>query len=418
MKPLSILLDARKLGDGGIGTHIENLVEGLIAEKTQGFPLRLSLIIQPGTESAFLERYAADIKLIEDDAKKYSLDEHFGLSRRLKAIIRENDVFHSPHYTLPRGVRIPSVVTIHDTIHLMAPDKFSQRVFAGLLMRSAMKRADQVLTVSGVSLARLGRVVPGVPVTVIQNALASGIGPVSFDVVGQVLSKFSIPQPYIIFVGSDRPHKGFELLVEGLAVLTSFTPTLVAVGDSYSKRTVERTVARLGKNRTRFLSGITRDELVALYNGARAAVVPSRLEGFGLVALEALACGAPLVCTPEISLKEVAGNCAWYAQGFTAGDISEALKSCFSNREISDEKAAAGVQRAAEFSIARCAEAHIQIYLSLLPDFRARELIGATLRNDEPLSYTREALGVSAEGWTQTTTLPEFPSSIDRSLPL
>jgi len=411
MKPLSILLDARKLGDGGIGIYIENLIEGLLSRKREGYPLTLSLIVgKDETEN----RFASEVNLYVDKAKKYSLDEYFGLPRRLNAAFKANDIFHSPHYTLPRGVPIPSVVTIHDAIHLMAPETISQRVFGSYLLRSALKRATQVVTVSGVSLARLGRIAPGVPVTVVQNSLASGIEPVSVEFVSRAVKKYSLRQPFVLFVGSDRPHKGFDILLGALESLKEFSPMLVAVGERYSKRTKDLASKSLGAERIKFIDTLSREELVALYNGARAVVVPSRMEGFGLVALEALACGAPLVCTPEMSLKEVAGNCAWYSQGFTAAEVAEAIRSCFSNREIAEEKAEAGLQRASEFGQERSTEAHLQVYQSLLPDYRSRQIFGASLQDREPISYLRDSLEYSNEGIMESITLPdsELPNSM------
>ena len=143
MKPLSILLDARKLGDGGIGIYLENLIEGLLGEKERGFPLEVTAIVSPASEK-ILERFSGSLRVVEDSAKKYSLDEYLRLPKRLAAVFREHDIFHAPHYTLPRGISIPSVVTIHDTIHLMAPENLSQRLFAGFLMRSAMRRAGRL----------------------------------------------------------------------------------------------------------------------------------------------------------------------------------------------------------------------------------------------------------------------------------
>lgn len=391
MNPLSLFLDARKLGDGGIGIYIENLVEGLVRARNNGFPIEIRLLVPTSlTEEikADLIRWSVDV--IEDDTKKYSLDEHLFLGKRLREIIKKSEIFHSPHYTLPRGIRIPSIATIHDTIHIDAPEKISQRLFGGYLVASALRRAKHVITVSGVSLARLGRVVPGIPVTVVHNALAKGIGVVPFAEVGQIINQLGITRPFILFVGSDRPHKGFRELIDALREIQQYSPSLVAVGERYSDRTKRYAAEKLGEERVHFPGSVVRADLTALYNGARAVVVSSRIEGFGLVALEALACGAPLICTPEVSLKEVAKNCAWYASGFSSSEIAEAIICCFENQDISDEKAAAGLVRVKEFSIERFAEEHIQAYLNVLPEYRARELLGWSSDPDTLLSYVSE----------------------------
>lgn len=392
MKPLSLLIDARKLRDGGIGIYLENLILGLSTTEL----VSLSLIIR-SEDRALASSLSPHSRLIEDNARHYSLDELIWLPRRLKKVISEHEVFHSPHYTLPYGVRIPSVVTIHDTIHLMAPEKITQRLFGGYLIRSALRRASRVLTVSGVSLARLGKVAPGVPITVVHNALAPGFQPVSYAEVQRVVAKFKLRQPFILFVGSDRPHKGFAGLVDALVQLKNFSPLLVAVGERFSDRVKKDAKSKLGQNGVAFLGGVDREDLVALYNGTRAAVVPSKIEGFGLVALEAMACGAPLICSPELSLKEVAGNCAWYASTFQPNELAELLSSCLSNRDIADEKAAAGLARAKEFSIARSVEEHLYLYFGMLSQDRESELVRAMKELDvnfselisEPIEMTQ-----------------------------
>ncbi len=390
MKPLSLLIDARKLGDGGIGIYIENLVEGLLGEIRNGFPLRIRLITPPtlkGDGAAALARWGDKVSIVEDSARKYSFDEHFFLPRRLKGAFRDAEIFHSPHYTLPRGIKIPTVVTVHDAIHVLAPENFRQKLFGGRLMRSALRRANHVLTVSAVSLARLSRIVPGVPISVIPNALAPGHGVRPFHTVGKTILKYKLRQPYLLFVGSDRPHKGFDELIGALEISEDFAPMLVVVGDRFSKKVRERTLRRLGERRVEFLGALDRAEVSALYNGARAVVVPSRIEGFGLVALEAMASGAPLICSPEQSLNEVAGNAAWYTDDFSGASIAEGLRQCLQQRELAEEKAALGLNRAETFSIDRVAKEHLGVYLGVVSEGRYRELLGELPEQKMIISY-------------------------------
>jgi alpha-1,3-rhamnosyl/mannosyltransferase len=402
MKPLSLIIDARKLRDGGIGVYLENLILGLSRRKL----VALSLIVRSADES-YASSLAPDSRLIEDNSPLYSLEEMFSLPRRLKKTIAEHEVYHAPHYTLPYNLPIPSVVTIHDTIHLCAPEKLSQRIVGGYLIKSAIKRASRVVTVSGVSLARLGKIVPGVPITVIHNALAPGFNPVSYSEVQRVVAKLKLRQPFVLFVGSDRPHKGFADLVDAVSLLKDFRPLVVAVGDRFSEKTRKAAKTKLGPNGVCFVGCVSRDDLVALYNGTRAAIVPSRIEGFGLVALEAIACGAPLICSPEPSLKEVAGNCAWYTSTFEPQELAELLASCLENREIADEKAAAGLVRAQEFSNARSTEAYIQIYMGLLSQERESELLSSMLDLEGDLS---EMCAQPIELIRESTNRPPVPN--------
>lgn len=399
--PLRILLDGRKLGDGGIGVYIQNLVDGLILERTRGFPLEITLIVPESLSASCtttVEGWKGQLKLVRDSAKKYSSDEYLMMPRRLRSVINECDVYHSPHYTLPAQFRknsllpfrkrsIPSVVTIHDAIHLMAPESFSQRFFGSLLIRSAVRRAHHVITVSAASLSRLSRLFPGVAISVVPNALAKGIGLKSWAEVQRVVQQFELSQPYVVFVGSDRPHKGFVELIEALSMIEDFKPMVVVVGDRFSDAAKLFAANKLGAKRLRFVGSVSQADLAAFYNGARAVMVPSRIEGFGLVALEALAAGAPLVCSPELSLREIANNCAWYADSFSAEDFSIAIKRCFEERELAEEKATQGIIQAREFSCERVAAGHLQAYIGVLPPERAKYFLQQT---EAVLSYTND----------------------------
>ena len=402
-RPLRLLLDGRKLGDGGIGVYIQNLVDGLILERARGFPIEITLIVSESFNSATtktLDGWKGKLRVVKDGARKYSSDEYLMMPRRLRSIIEESDVYHSPHYTLPAQFRkssfspfrrksIPSVVTIHDAIHLMAPENFSQKFFGGLLIKSAIRRAHHVITVSGASLSRLSRLFPGIAISVVPNALAKGIGLKPLAEVQRVIKRFELIQPYIVFVGSDRAHKGFSELIDALFELEDHQPMLVVVGDRFSNASKLSAVKKIGANRLRFVGSVDQADLAALYNGARAVMVPSKIEGFGLVALEALAAGAPLVCSPEQSLREVAGNCAWYAESFSASDFSLAIKRCFEERELAEEKAQLGIVQATEFSCERVAAGHLQAYISVLSPQRAKTFLQ---QNEAILSYGHDSL--------------------------
>jgi len=427
--PLRILLDGRKLGDGGIGIYIQNLIDGLLLERARGFPLEITLIVSESKDPVsqnILNSWKGKLKVVKDGAKKYSSDEYFMMPRRLRSVIAESDVYHSPHYTLPGQFKksrllpfvrksIPSVVTVHDAIHLMAPENLSQKFFGGLLIKSAVRRANHVITVSGASLSRLSRLFPGVAISVVPNALAKGIGLKSLAEVQRVVKKFDLIQPYVIFVGSDRPHKGYFEMIEALFKLEEHKPMVVIVGERFSDSAKQFATSKLGAKRVRFVGSIESADLAALYNGARAVMVPSRIEGFGLVALEALAAGAPLVCSPEASLREVAGNCAWYADSFSAADFSIAMQSCFDERELAEEKATLGIEQAKEFSCEKVAAGHIQVYLSVLSANRAKAFLQQSQSILSYGNYESEELGPEIV-FNASESAPEDTESVETML--
>lgn len=399
---IRVLLDARKLGDGGIGVYIQNLVSGLIALRSdRDIPLVLTLLVRPehaddsildGEAREFLTRIASEVTIVEESSEPYSFAEYFTLAKRHRALLREQDLFHSPHYTLPYSLRIPSIVTVHDVIHVQLPETYLHRPVARHLIRSAVSRAAHVITVSGTSLARLQKVVGGsrTPMTVIPNCVRRGVELLPPEAVTEFLRAESLPNPYYLFVGSDRPHKGYRELVTAWKRLAHYcsaenisVPSLLVVGGRFDDR-ARSLPAELGiENLVTLLGEVSNQSLTFLYNAARGVVVPSQIEGFGLVALEAMACGVPVICSPELSLKELCGNSAWYAESFAPEALAGALYSSFINAELSEARASDGLYRAREYTREFVTWKTFEVYESVLPE----ELRVSSEHHSEIISY-------------------------------
>jgi len=121
-------------------------------------------------------------------------------------------------------------------------------------------------------------------------------------------------RPFLLHVGSLIPRKNPEFLLRLVASLRQTRPELelVQVGGTFSE-SQERLVDELGlRPHLRRLSGLTREELAALYRGARAVLLPSTAEGFGLPVIEALSCAAPVVASDLPVLREVGGEAVEY----------------------------------------------------------------------------------------------------------
>lgn len=126
----------------------------------------------------------------------------------------------------------------------------------------------------------------------------------------------------ILFVGRLAPEKGPDLAVRALAIVLRHQPnaSLEIVGDGPERARLESLADRLGlSGRVTFMGALPPDRLPERYHGASVCVVPSRREGFGLVALEAFACGCAAVLADLPSLREIALD-GEVAQLFPAGD--------------------------------------------------------------------------------------------------
>lgn len=337
---LRVLLDARKLGDGGIGVYLENLAAGLSLRGD----VRLTLV----GDAAQIRQYpwSASVQIIEDAARPYSLDELFLMPRRLK--LKDFDLFHSPHYTLPFGLKIPAVVTIHDLIHVKVPPRRFHPWLAAPMIRSALRRAARVVVVSQATYREVCDLVktPGIisKLRVVPNALDPAwlAAPCSRD---YLRSRFHLQDPYLLAVISMlKPHKGLEDLLQAFARLKQMgfagpgisaalqgclrDLKLILVGKGAESLVVaaDKLLKQAGAiDGVHILGAVSRHDLGQLYWGALALVVPSLAEGFCLPALEAKAFGTAVVARPAPALGELLDDNDLICRDFSVGALTEGM---------------------------------------------------------------------------------------------
>lgn len=377
-----LLLDARKLGDTGIGVYIENLVYGLLELKdNKELELDITLLVgrdffeQQASESLheFRNKVSEQLEVVLEPAGKYSFSEYLLLAWRQRRVLARSDVFHSPHYTLPflgpfwgpflgpfrggrssAGERVATVVTIHDLIHVSHGEHLGHRLLAPLLIRSAVSRADKVIAVSNATRSSLVRLCRGEggKISVVPNALQSGINRISRDEARTIVAdRFPVLGNFVLFVGSERPHKGFDLLCrawgrmlrspEGINEL----PQIAVVGGRYGGR-VRQMIYESGlAEHVCLLGEVKRSDLSMLYNAAEALIAPSREEGFGLPLIEAMACSLPIICTPLPSFREVCGDYPIFAAKVDAASLEEAVRRYLGSKELFTRAARSGPER-------------------------------------------------------------------------
>ena len=231
---------------------------------------------------------------------------------------RGDDLFHSPwmNGALLRP-RVPMVVTVHD---LVSQKHAGQTLRAGLrggMRKLAIERAAWLICPTRAvadDLASLMRV-DRERVEVIAEAPAGAFRPRPADEVAATRAAHGVPEDYLLWVGDLRhpdPHRQIPALVDAPRDLP-----LVLVGAA------GRWAHELGGA---IVTGeVADDDLAALYSGAHALVLPSSEEGFGLPAVEALACGTPVVAADGPALREVLdGRVTFVDPGDVAGMVAAA----------------------------------------------------------------------------------------------
>jgi glycosyltransferase involved in cell wall biosynthesis len=237
------------------------------------------------------------------------------------------------------------VFTIHDLLQIRMPEVSTpaKRAYYTAIVRPACRRAFRVLVVSEYSRAQVLEW-SGLPDRRVVN-VGNGVGP-PFGPDGD---RFSPGYPYIFYAGNFRRHKNLDRLFAAFRVLRS--PELRLLLTGVPDQAIVRSVERFGvASRTEFVGRVSDDALARLYRGAELVVQPSLGEGFGLTALEAMACGAPVVASRAGALPEVVGCAAQLVDPLDTGDLRRGIERVLADLELRTAMARAGVERARLFA--------------------------------------------------------------------
>ncbi len=273
----------------------------------------------------------------------------------------------APVWNVPRVV-----VTIHDAIpwihpELIFPDRRGRLLWM-LKERLAIWRADHVMTVSGSSRAdlitHLG--IASERLTVMPEGSGSAFRPTeSHHGDAETLRAWGIDpwQPYFLYVGGLSPHKNLLRLVRAFAAtgLDADGVQLVLVGDHGDVfhthvPEIRSTAEHAGVASSLILPGYVPDEpLALLYRNALALVQPSMREGFGLPALEALACGTPVLCSDRGSLPEVVGQAGLTFDPLDETTLARTLRRYWQDAPLRDQLRRRTAAQASRFTWAEAA---------------------------------------------------------------
>jgi len=261
--------------------------------------------------------------------------------------------FFSPAFNPPLRSRAPFVFTIHDLIHMQVPAERSRAkdLYYRTVVRPAARRAHRVLTVSEFSRQRIVDWAGVDPERVV--VVGSGVSP-AFQPEGPVAD---LGPPFLLYVGNRKPHKNPRRLLKAFALSKVANDALLAMTGGPDPATTGL-LRELGiETRVRFIGNLTDAQLASHYRGARALVIPSLYEGFGLPALEALACGCPVVASNVTALPEVCGDAAVYCAPESVDDMAEQIGKVMGDSELAAGLRRRGPERAARFQWDRCAAA-------------------------------------------------------------
>jgi glycosyltransferase involved in cell wall biosynthesis len=357
---MKIAIDARKWRDYGIVTYVRNVVRHLAQIDRETTYL---LFCNPADEST-LRDLAENFVPVVDSSAGYSVREHVSLPLKLRRLGAE--LLHSPHYVRPLFCTIPSVVTIHDCIHLLFPQYLPNRMafrYARYVMGSAIRNSGVVFTVSEASRADILRFYPSTDpakVHVVPNAIDAELlvdpGEAERE---RVRERYQIRGRFVLFAGNVKPHKNLERLIRAFARVRCQEGNedlrLVLIGDDVGRyASLRRTADEAGvRQEVRFFGFVPHETLAALYRMATVFAFPSLYEGFGLPPLEAMACGTPVVTSRISSLPEVVGDGALLVDPYSEDDIAQGIARLLDDQDLRARLIERGLERAAGYSWTR-----------------------------------------------------------------
>jgi glycosyltransferase involved in cell wall biosynthesis len=255
---------------------------------------------------------------------------------------------------MPEGLlrpAVPQVTVVHDLLPLRYPGEYPRQQYYFRHYVPAVLRHSRAVIVSSESTRRdLLEFYRLSPETL--RVVLLGCDTARFTAAAIPAARAGAP--YALFVGNVMPHKNLLRLVEAFAdAVVGIAGRLVirGWGRAAHVRALEERIAALGiADRVEWRRYATDDELPDLYRRARMLVLPSLYEGFGLTALEAMACGTPVVVSNRSSLPEVVGDAGVFVDAEDRASMAAAIRRLFTDDAFAKAHAELGLARAQLFS--------------------------------------------------------------------
>lgn len=299
-----------------------------------------------------------------------------------------SDVLFCPVNVRPLVAPCPTVVTIHDVIFLRYPGAFHplKRLYLRTMTGWSARHADRVITVSEATRQDVITLLGVSPerIVAVHNGVSEQFAPRPEQEKRDFLGRQGISGKVVLYVGTLEPRKNLTTLLQSFASLASRPGTedvtlVIAGSKGWYYDEIFATAERLGlgaSGRVRFLGRVPDEDLPLWYNVATVFAYPSLYEGFGLPALEAMACGTPVVVSSTPALREVVADAGVTVDPGDIAGWAAALERLLSGGPEAERLRELGRRRAASFTWERSADATARV----LAEAARRRKRGSLLR--------------------------------------
>lgn len=368
---MRIGIDMRMAGTGeGIGRYVEELAKHLAKID---FENEYFLLVQKDLN---LEIQNPKFQTVRVRSRYYSWAEQTSFIKELKDL--HLDLVHFANFNAPILYRGKFVTTVHDIIHHVFPGKKKSRLFHRLAyrvaIRSAVRHAARIITVSQGTKADIMKTfgINGNKVDVIYE----GVGDIFFQalypgVISEVRNKYRITKPYLLFVGVWRQYKNLPRLAQSFDILKERHKKdieLVLAGkiDPFYPEIKKAVFAIRNASDIRALDYVPEPDLFALYQGAGAVVLPSLIEGFGLIGVEGQASGVPVAASDIAVLREILGAGAVFFDPTRAEDMARQIDSVLTDKGFRGRLVASGKANAVQYRWEAAARKTLEVYKAVI----------------------------------------------------
>lgn len=377
---MRIGIDARLYGleHAGLGRYVMRLVE-----ETLKLDKRNDYVLFLNKDHADQYKNRKHVKVVTTNIPIYSVAEQtllpFVFSKE------KLDLLHVPHFNAPLLYDGKMILTIHDLIKhdSKGPETTTRHRWLYLLKRfgyltltsAIASRVDHVLVPSNFVkedvVKRLH--VPPEKITVTYEAASGSIKEVSLtdNEKIELLNKYHLAQPFIVYTGSVYPHKNVDILVQAIEKHNQrkevdLQLALICSRSVFWERLNKKITDKNLQSWVKLLGFVEDEDVSKLYSLALALVHPSKMEGFGLTGLEAMSVGLPVISSNASCLPEVYGDAALYFNPNDVDDLVNCLETYIKDQNLRDEMATKGYLQARKYSWTQMAKDTVAVYKQLL----------------------------------------------------
>ncbi len=269
------------------------------------------------------------------------------------------DLYWGTNFFSPTSQNYPSLVTVHDVVHIDCPEYVNPIALRQLTQRAEgqLKQTDRIVTVSQFTKERLmdHYQVAEDRIDVVPNAVDTEFRIINDQqTLEEIRRRYQLPARFLLFVSTLEPRKNVEGLLNGYieSEVWKENVALVLVGARGWKS--ETIFARLEAYQSTYpihwVGNVNWKDLPAIYNLADAFVFPTHYEGFGIPIIEAMACGCPVLCSKTTACREVAGDAALLVDPGDHESIATGIRRLMEESEIREQMTDLGIKHVQQYS--------------------------------------------------------------------